>query len=65
MRICTPCFNSFVKSLLLIDDVVLTHEDYKTDPNGFITHWYNVDIEYHAVIYSQSWNDAASNYKRF
>lgn len=65
MRTGTPCFNGFVKSLELIDNIVLSESDYSTDPNGFITKWNDVDIEYHAVVYLQSWNDAAQYYSRF
>ena len=65
MKTGTQCFNGFVKSLLLIDDIILTEDDYHLDTNGYITVWYDVDIEYHAKVYLQAWRDAANNYNSF
>ena len=62
MRVGTSCFNGFVKSLLLIDGIVLTEDDYHLDPNGYISEWYDVDVEYHARVYVQSWQDAIYSY---
>ena len=62
MRTGTPYFNGFVKSLLLIDGIILTEDDYNLDPNGYITEWYDVDIEYHAKVYVQAWNDSIYSY---
>ena len=65
MKTGTQCFNGFVKSLLLIDDIILTEDDYHLDTNVYITVWYDVDIEYHAKVYLQAWRDAANNYNSF
>lgn len=54
MRIGSNCFNGFVKSLLLIDGIILQDSDYNIDPNGYIYQWNDVDIEYHAMVYIQS-----------
>ena len=65
MKIATPAFLGFVKMLSIVEHINLTSEDFTYDSNGYITKWYDPEIEYLCEVYSKGWNDAAKQYKSF